>query len=619
MATGTAAQTDAAKVPADLVFSQAQPSPTAADSIQCSLGHNRAYKSVVAGRARIWWDSANDPAYEAYAKQLSRELTSQIAPKLTQLLGQPLSDLGEKCHGIDGRLDITLVPQIPGAPNPSISGETERFVTPSGACTATPVFILLRPVESNVKNYSRLNRANLAHEFMHAVQTARNYAQPCDESLVWWLDATAEWAVDYVYPTDDVEHSSFEPQRITLTLPDFSTRYAAYTWPFFLAGKQKDPKLIVRIFNALRTSRSTLAAMSSVIPGGFARQFPIYATYYWNDGPATEFLLWDRIKEGASDLVWPTGSLQLSGQPRAVLPLALNPQPALSASYIRAVNIDSEIGIIRFKSPTNKTLAVEALLQQKDGQWRPVENWTNGAVIHQSHAASDVTEIILAVANTAVSGAPIAVDGELIGERETKVPSAPRNLTATRVDGGANLSWQPPADTHGLTIRGYTVHADCSSGTASWSSDWSVADSATMPYFLPYLSGAACTFQVRAETDPGAGEWSAQVPAENRVASPPRNLTATRVDGGANLSWQPPADTHGLTIRGYTVHADCSSGTASWSSDWSVADSATMPYFLPYLSGAACTFQVRAETDPGPASGVPRCRQRTGWRARRAT
>ena len=81
------------------------------------------------------------------------------------------------------------------------------------------------------------------------------------------------------------------------------------------------------------------------------------------------------------------------------------------------------------------------------------------------------------------------------------------------------------------------------------------------------------------------------MPAENRVASPPRNLTATRTE----VSWDPPATTYGLTIRDYWVDGICNGEL----NQWLVTNPVTTSLSVDLAEGVHCTFTVRADTDAG--------------------
>ena len=173
------------------------------------------------------------------------------------------------------------------------------------------------------------------------------------------------------------------------------------------------------------------------------------------------------------------------------------------------------------------------------------------------------------------------------------VATPPGELSAVRVDDGAQLQWLPPADTHGLTIRSYSVES-LHNGVSG--SSWIVTNPVTTSLFANYASGLPRSFRVRANTDAGEGEWSDAVPADNLVATPPGELSAVRVDDGAQLQWLPPADTHGLTIRSYSVES-LHNGVSG--SSWIVTNPVTTSLFANYASGLPRSFRVRANTDAG--------------------
>jgi hypothetical protein len=191
------------------------------------------------GKVRIWYSNFT-PEDAAKAEDLADEVNLFIWPKLTGLMGrEPLSDSSLANNGGDGLLDVYLVPLSDG-------GST----SPRQGCEQSPAFINLnRAVISN----DRI--AYLAHEFMHALQFTYSYSDGCVlPKHEWWMDATATWAIDYVYPGVNVEHGYagsylWHPEE---PLDVNSHRYGAYVFPFFLARFGGGP---LRSRTPSRTSR----------------------------------------------------------------------------------------------------------------------------------------------------------------------------------------------------------------------------------------------------------------------------------------------------------------------------------------------------------------------------
>ncbi|MGH2728979.1 MAG: CARDB domain-containing protein, partial [Actinomycetota bacterium] len=156
-------------------------------------------------RARIWFrpddvgtEEAADPIFESIA---------EVWTDLTELMGRtPPSDEGPHeftnpqgvketwGDGGSGSLDIYISRMAP-----YLGGLTVPY--PPG-CTERPSFIILDP--STTQRGDTWVRAVLAHEFMHTLQVAYKKAGTCEDHRSW-DESVADWAMDYVYPTDQAE------------------------------------------------------------------------------------------------------------------------------------------------------------------------------------------------------------------------------------------------------------------------------------------------------------------------------------------------------------------------------------------------------------------------------
>ena len=152
-----------------------------------------------------------------------------------------------------------------------------------------------------------------------------------------------------------------------------------------------------------------------------------------------------------------------------------------------------------------------------------------------------------------------------------------------------------------------------------------VRSGASPPLLLDGLdTGAAYTFQIRANNREGAGAWSAPSDAvrPSDVPSAPQSFQATySYDGGSQqvqLSWQAPADSGGEAITGYVL---TDGGGNSAGNPDAGATSVTIPvsgassvsYSLaavnPRGTGPAATAQVQLFTRPGKVGGLSLTRQ----------
>ncbi|MCU1369045.1 MAG: hypothetical protein JWO77_239 [Ilumatobacteraceae bacterium] len=131
-------------------------------------------------------------------------------------------------------------------------------------------------------------------------------------------------------------------------------------------------------------------------------------------------------------------------------------------------------------------------------------------------------------------------------------PLAPTAVSAVAGPGSATINWTDPTSNGGAPIYGYAVTAYVDGvEVPSTTSD-------TKPAVVSYLEpGVSHTFKVRAINSVGQGAPSAASNAVTPLApllpGPPSGVNATPRDGGALVSWAPPADDGGAYPTGYVV------------------------------------------------------------------
>jgi hypothetical protein len=150
-------------------------------------------KTTPTAHVQVWYDSTV-PGDDVTAATLLTEVETVIWPALVTKLGlkAPLSDAdptsGLDCAGSDGRLDIYVVER--GA----FFGMTyPRDLEANVACKQVPVVIYVDKAKAGIGL-----TATLTHEMMHAIQWAYP-SMACHDDYGWLKDATANWAIDYVY------------------------------------------------------------------------------------------------------------------------------------------------------------------------------------------------------------------------------------------------------------------------------------------------------------------------------------------------------------------------------------------------------------------------------------
>ncbi len=320
------------------------------------------------GKVRIWW--RNGTPYSAKlgtaASRIAKEVNNSIWPKLTALMGRaPLSDAGVKCyHGEDGRYDIYLYFDKDlkgGASALTIAYDPAR-------CTHTPAFTV-------VDVRQRTTRWEIAHELFHAIQFAYTYHSSCKDYEAM-DEATATWAGNYVYPSDDLEHEYLGLlSRINGLYGSFG--FVGYNdWTFFYSMTQHYGNASMRKLYANTESFDDIDAIDHTVPGGIDHFWPVFIADSWNQAPLLDssFWKWDVIDdkpcgyacvEDANTALYPGTHAH---KMRLILDMGGMEKNDLSDYRFE----DPNVRYIKFKNPgygAPKGLSLLVLVQFADGHW----------------------------------------------------------------------------------------------------------------------------------------------------------------------------------------------------------------------------------------------------------
>jgi uncharacterized repeat protein (TIGR02543 family) len=138
-----------------------------------------------------------------------------------------------------------------------------------------------------------------------------------------------------------------------------------------------------------------------------------------------------------------------------------------------------------------------------------------------------------------------------------KAPDAPTNVLVVAGTEKITVSWSVPAS-NGSPITSYTVQAYDSSGTAvTGATCVATAPAVTCDVSDNLVAGNQYTFKVTATSTAGTSLASVASTgiAVNAAPSPPINVTVVAGDASATVSWDPPVNTNGSSISGYTITA----------------------------------------------------------------
>lgn len=228
----------------------------------------------------------------------SKSVLESIWTKVTRFYARdPLSDARVRCNGGSGKVDLYVV-------NPPFDdGGSAATPYPPG-CAHRPGYLTVSPGHAGTLPDTR---DLLTFAFAQLVQLGYTHPKPCAEYR-WLEDATATWMIDHVYPADNLEH--FEAPRYLerghAHPLEQGKGVSAYLFLQFLARDYRPS----RIADAWRATESTtsLRALDSALPGGFAETWSEFGKLVWNRADLDLFHDWDDLSETLS----PTTVLRLA-------------------------------------------------------------------------------------------------------------------------------------------------------------------------------------------------------------------------------------------------------------------------------------------------------------------
>ncbi len=326
-------------------------------------------------KAKVWYQTSH-PGDADTAQKYADALESTIWLDLTELMQKaPLPDCGAACPsgGGDDRLDIYLV-------NENVRAYTKWNPPDVPTCKKTPAFIVIGRNESV---------AILAHEFMHAVQFAFDRAGDCGE-YTWFVEASAQWAMDYVYPSGPPGGPPNEEQQVAPRLLDDTYwpldqvndwhEYGAYLFPFYLARMKGQPEIVRTIWENFETTANSLEAVNDALLehllGGFEDVWPEVALYDWNRPPVDDYEKLDQLAEGAHTVDADPVAVILGGASSHEYEVWTK-VTYLAARYHHFQFSDDHVHSVVFDNTVAgyPHAAVQALVKI-GGEWRDPQDWT---------------------------------------------------------------------------------------------------------------------------------------------------------------------------------------------------------------------------------------------------
>lgn len=380
------------------------------DNAHCgTLKSGWSFEADPLGHVKVWYRTANT-ADQPDALILKDYIETTVWPKLFTSLGlkPPLNDESlVGCDGGDGKLDIYLVDMQAWGDYASNRGETH-----AGWCKGASGFILLNRnlVGNDLKSAA-------IHEIVHASQWAYNTAS-CHSTYGWFNDATANWGVDYVDASLQLEQQYADcvtrsPEK---GLEDrskgscsrnvqWNRDYGSYLFFQFMAHTMS-PARVKAAFDHTESMGSSLDAVNAALTRGFKDDWLEYAKALYNDAPVdtkTDSLKgWDSLTDRA-DKKSNTSANISSFQEKTELEGEI---ANLSAQYYRFTFTDASARSVLFRNTwieqhlDGKAIGVYAYWKDASGTWHD-EDWSSYEFVGfcRDYASQRVMELVVVVAN----------------------------------------------------------------------------------------------------------------------------------------------------------------------------------------------------------------------------
>jgi hypothetical protein len=331
------------------------------------------------------YEFAPDPSRSLEVAQAVAAAAENVYAKETPIFGFPMDDGAEPCNGGDARIDVyaakmrgfkvaQTLPYLPGAEN-------------------RPGWIFL---DLDRVGGSQEVRDVFAHEFAHLLQLRHDYlvdAISAEGKLLnleygWLEEATATWAIDYVYPDDDYEwrfaDAYFGEQAWNDPMGEANVRgelngYRDYLFFLYLTKTDNSTAAITQLFENAESMKS-VSALNQALGGQFPKRFREFALHTLNRDDYDQFSEWDGLSnqldiDGVSDGEGGI-SLSLGGLPSRELKLPFTDSYQLDATDYRVVE-DREFSYMPVDLPDANVRKIEF----ENYGWRPNSEPTAGARI----------------------------------------------------------------------------------------------------------------------------------------------------------------------------------------------------------------------------------------------
>lgn len=199
--------------------------------------------------------------------------------------------------GGDAKTDIYLATGAHVHLTDSKGGTPSQGVNVPDNGTGKSSFIIIR---ENLND--KYLKTTTVHELFHAFQRA--FDCWLYKTNWWWIEGTATWSEDMIYPKDNTEQGyveNFIPKpQLSLFENGDNFEYGAYTFPFYLSNTY-DRMVITKIFEGCAGNGDPLVSTEKNIEGGFKKNWKEFTLWNYNKKPIENYKNADQSKEFTSD------------------------------------------------------------------------------------------------------------------------------------------------------------------------------------------------------------------------------------------------------------------------------------------------------------------------------
>lgn len=326
------------------------------------------FKKLAKGGGTLTYDV---PTFIGIATKMKQMLdTDGIITRYADLLDR--SFVSDGTLGGDGMLDIYISPLS----HLGLSTPDSNTMPSSGSFQVNPALW-----DKGLKYV----RATVSHELFHIYQYA--FKQNWDKDH-WWREATATWAMEFIYPNDNFEQiflKRFLPYPdVTLNVesPPGLHAYATYIFALYLTNNFGND--IIRDTWEECETLGCLEGIDAAIDGGYKTQWRKFTLWNFNRKPVRHYVDKSGYFPGNSSSEKSTEikiDMTESGQKKDINTKAIKPLAAQVIKLADEIDINSEVKKVTFKDFSEFTLlsdkaSIYAVIYSEGGTPK-VEEWTD--------------------------------------------------------------------------------------------------------------------------------------------------------------------------------------------------------------------------------------------------